>query len=109
MGTAPNKNIERLATALSGIDCHLDCVGKLLDSQRAALIRARVPFTEHVGLSDHEVLSRYAECHVVSFASTMEGFGMPILEANAVGRPVVTSNRSSMPEVAGNAACLVDP
>ena len=34
---------------------------------------------------------------------------MPILEANAVGRPVVTSNISSMPEVAGNAACLVDP
>lgn len=34
---------------------------------------------------------------------------MPILEANAVGRPVITSNRSSMPEVAGSAACLVDP
>ena len=34
---------------------------------------------------------------------------MPIIEANAVGRPVITSNVSSMPEVAGDAACLVDP
>ena len=41
--------------------------------------------------------------------STSEGFGLPIIEANAVGRPVLTSNISSMPEVAGNAACLVDP
>jgi glycosyltransferase involved in cell wall biosynthesis len=41
--------------------------------------------------------------------STYEGFGMPILEANAVGRPVITSNILSMPEVAGNAAHVVNP
>jgi glycosyltransferase involved in cell wall biosynthesis len=45
----------------------------------------------------------------VVFASTYEGFGMPIVEANATGRPVVTSNIGPMPEVAGSAACLVDP
>jgi glycosyltransferase involved in cell wall biosynthesis len=46
---------------------------------------------------------------MVTFASIGEGFGLPIIEANAVGRPVVTSNISSMPEVAGDAGCLVDP
>jgi glycosyltransferase involved in cell wall biosynthesis len=43
------------------------------------------------------------------FASLYEGFGLPILEANAVGRPVITSKLYSMPEVGGNAACYVDP
>ena len=43
------------------------------------------------------------------FASTYEGFGMPIVEANAVGRAVVAGNVCSTPEVASDAACLVDP
>jgi glycosyltransferase involved in cell wall biosynthesis len=109
VGTAPNKNIERLALALTGIDCRLQCLGRLSDSQRAALTAARVRYTEVSGLSSEAVLECYADCDVVSFASTAEGFGLPILEGNAVGRPVVTSNVSSMPEVAGGAACLVDP
>ena len=43
------------------------------------------------------------------FPSQWEGFGLPILEAMACGTPVITSNLSSMPEVAGDAAILVDP
>ena len=43
------------------------------------------------------------------FASTYEGFGLPILEAQATGRPVVTSNLGSMPEAAGDGALMVDP
>jgi glycosyltransferase involved in cell wall biosynthesis len=46
---------------------------------------------------------------MVVFASTYEGFGLPIVEANATGRPVITSNICSMPEIAGSAACFVDP
>jgi glycosyltransferase involved in cell wall biosynthesis len=46
---------------------------------------------------------------MVLFASTYEGFGMPIVEANTVGRPVITSNLLSMPEVAGDAALIVNP
>ena len=43
------------------------------------------------------------------FVSLAEGFGLPILEAQAIGRPVVTSDLSPMRDVAGGAACLVDP
>jgi glycosyltransferase involved in cell wall biosynthesis len=51
----------------------------------------------------------YAEASVFVFPSFAEGFGLPVLEAMACGAPVVTSNRSSLPEVAGSAAELCDP
>ena len=51
----------------------------------------------------------YAEAKVFLYPSLREGFGLPILEAMAFGTPVVTSNISSMPEVAGEAAFLVNP
>lgn len=50
-----------------------------------------------------------AEASVFVFPSLAEGFGLPVLEAMACGAPVVTSNRSSLPEVAGSAAELCDP
>jgi glycosyltransferase involved in cell wall biosynthesis len=51
----------------------------------------------------------YARASVFAFPSLDEGFGMPVLDAMASGVPVVTSNRSALPEVAGDAALLVDP
>lgn len=109
VGTTPNKNIERLAEALRGISCHLHIIGRLSPSQRQALEDNRIQYTLFASLSDTELLQRYRECDMVVFASVYEGFGMPIIEANAIGRPVVTSNVCSMPEVAHDAACLVNP
>jgi glycosyltransferase involved in cell wall biosynthesis len=51
----------------------------------------------------------YSQASIFAFPSLDEGFGMPILEAMAHGVPVITSNCSAMPEVAGDAALLVDP
>ena len=51
----------------------------------------------------------YLRAMIFTFPSLDEGFGMPVLEAMACGLPVVTSNRSALPEVAGDAAILVDP
>jgi len=51
----------------------------------------------------------YAGASVYMYVSLYEGFGLPILEAMSCGCPVITSNVSSMPEVAGDAAILVDP
>ena len=104
-----NKNLNRVAEALRGIPCKLDIVGKLTDRQKQALESNSIDYTAQSGLSDQEMIERYRNCDILVFASTYEGFGMPIIEANATGRPVVTSNIGPMPEVAGKAACLVDP
>lgn len=109
VGTGDNKNVDRLIRALSGIRCTLDIIGLLSPSIKATLKEAGIEYEWAAGLSDIEVAAKYREADVVTFCSTYEGFGMPIIEAQAVGRPVVTSNIEPMSEVARGAACLVDP
>jgi glycosyltransferase involved in cell wall biosynthesis len=60
-------------------------------------------------ISEKDYIHRLQEADIFLFATNFEGFGMPIVEAFACGTPVITSNTSSMPEIAGNAALLVDP
>jgi glycosyltransferase involved in cell wall biosynthesis len=67
----------------------------------------RTTFTGYVDRADLSALYSMAECFV--YPSLYEGFGLPVLEAMACATPVVTSNTSSMPEVAGSAARLIDP
>lgn len=109
VGTSPNKNLERLAEALRGVECTLVVVGELTATQRVCFERHNVRYENYVGIPHEEVVRQYELCDMVVFASLFEGFGMPIVEAQVVGRPVVTSNISSMPEVAGAGAELVDP
>jgi glycosyltransferase involved in cell wall biosynthesis len=71
--------------------------------------RENVRITMMGYVSDSEVLSLYAKADVFVYPSLYEGFGLPVLEAMACGCPVITSNVSSLPEVVGDAALLVDP
>lgn len=109
VGTSETKNLLRVVEALEDIPCHLLIVGRLSNIQEETLRRYRVEFSAIANISDKEMVEIYRQCDILIFASTYEGFGLPIIEANAVGRPVITGNILSMPEVAGNAACLVDP
>jgi len=104
-----NKNLNRVVESLAGISCKLDIVGRLSDAQKALLSKFKIDYTNSFNLTNDEIIQKYKDCDMVVFASTYEGFGMPIVEANATGRPIVTSNICSMPEVAGDAACIVDP
>jgi glycosyltransferase involved in cell wall biosynthesis len=60
-------------------------------------------------VSDEELPLLYAGASVFLFPSLHEGFGLPVLEAMACGTPVVTSNVTSLPEIAGDAAVVIDP
>ena len=60
-------------------------------------------------VADDVLTSLYANCEFLAFPSLYEGFGLPLVEAMAHGKPVLTSNRSSLPEIADGAAVCVDP
>jgi glycosyltransferase involved in cell wall biosynthesis len=109
IGTGANKNIFRLIQALEGLNCSLSIVGKLSQEHKEALEKYKIEYTNGVNLTQTQIIEQYKSCDILSFISTREGFGMPIVEANAVERVVITSKISSMPEIAGDAACFVDP
>lgn len=123
-GIEPRKNLERLVRAfgrLRGLDdVSLVIAGgpvrwfpqavQQLDDAIAALpagVRSRVIRTGYVSQADKVALMTGATLMV--YPSRYEGFGFPVMEAFAAGLPVLTSNVSSLPEVAGDAAELVDP
>ncbi len=109
VGLDPRKNTERIIKAFelssAGKDLKLVLVGQpkymKIKVSRNVRILGRVPFEDLPAL--------YSGAQALIYASLYEGFGLPILEAFACGCPVVTSNISSMAEVAGEAAALVDP
>ena len=109
IGTKPNKNLFRTARALRNIRCRLVIIGKLTDEQKSALNHLDIDYESFFDLPFNEMRRQYEQCDLVCFASTYEGFGMPVIEANAVGRPVVSGKAGAVPEIAADAACLVDP
>ncbi len=115
-----HKNVERLWTAFVRVsaehaDLHLYVCGRWRGEQvewlqRAAKEAGLGARVEHLGyLSAQDQASLYANAAIFAFPSLEEGFGLPVLEAMACGAPVLTSDRSVLPEVAGDAALLVDP
>jgi glycosyltransferase involved in cell wall biosynthesis len=109
VGTKYNKNLERTIEAIKSINCRFVIVGKLTHDQRQLIEKHDIAYVNHVNITEEQLRQLYVEADIVTFVSLFEGFGMPILEAQATGRPVITSNCSSMPEVAGDGAMFVDP
>ncbi|HEY9650559.1 MAG TPA: glycosyltransferase family 1 protein [Coleofasciculaceae cyanobacterium] len=116
----PRKNITTLIAAFNHlkqkykIDHHLILIGQ--KGWRYEPIFSEIersPWKEQIHhlnyLSDETVALFYSKADVFAYPSHYEGFGLPVLEAMTLGAPVVTSNTSSLPEVAGDAALLVDP
>ncbi len=109
IGTLPNKNVLNLIKAIKGMNCTLKLIGELDENLILKLNESKIKFENASGLDDSQIKNEYQKADIVTFCSTYEGFGLPIIEAQAMGKPVVTSNLSPMKEVAGGAAILVDP
>jgi asparagine synthase (glutamine-hydrolysing) len=109
VGTRPNKNVANVVKALRGLPCRLSVIGAMDVATRAELEAAGVSYETGEHLSEDEMVRRYRSADIVCFASLYEGFGMPVLEAQATGRPLITSDIEPMKSIAGGGACLVDP
>ena len=109
VGTKHNKNLERMMEALHGLRVEVQVVGKLPECQRQELLEYGIVFRELGRLTDAELIKAYRDCDLLAFASTYEGFGMPVVEAQQIGRPVLASSIPALSEVAGDGAVLVDP
>lgn len=117
LGTVePRKNLERLIESFELLEepVHLVIAGKLgwkyskiLDQIQNSPKRRFIKLIGYVNEADKPLIIKLAKVFV--WPSLYEGFGLPVLEAMAVGTPVVTSNVSSLPELAGDAAMLVNP
>lgn len=112
----PRKNYVRLIQAVAKLDKHLGLVivGKrgwlyqeIFGEVRRLGVEKRVRFLDYIPAAELPALISGA--HVFAFPSLHEGFGLPVLEAQACGTPVVCSMTSSLPEAAGDGALFVDP
>lgn len=109
IGTGSRKNVERVIEALSDIKCRLYIVGNLSPVQLDLLQKYKIDYINEFDISFSRIVELYEQCTIVSFPSLYEGFGMPIIEANAVGRPILTSKVGAIPEIAKDAAYYVNP
>lgn len=110
IGTKKNKNIPSLVKAIKGMaNIELLIVGDI-DNKLMKLLRTNeICFKSFFNISEKELGHVYGMADILYFASTKEGFGLPILEAQSLGLPVITSKTCAMPYVAGDGAVLVDP
>lgn len=108
VGTRDNKNLPRVIQALEGLNCHLRIIGKLTEENVALLKSIAVDYSNDYNITDEQIVQEYIDADMISFPSLFEGFGMPIVEAQLVGRPVVTSDKEPMKTV-GKGAMLVNP
>ncbi len=113
----PRKNLPRLIRAFCKIANDLDDVKLVIVGKKAWMYEGilsescslpeKIVFTDYVSNEDLVRLYNCAECFV--YPSFFEGFGIPPLEAMACGTPVAVANKTSLPEVVGQAAILFDP
>ena len=108
-GTKENKNLERVLEALQGMDCLLIIVGKMTDHQMALVQQYNICIQNYYDLPFSEIVNLYRKCDIVSFPSTFEGFGMPIIEANVAKRPILVGDIPVLRDIARDSALFVDP
>ena len=108
VGTAERKNLSTVIKALEGSKFHLDIVGELSLEQKELLEKTKIDYTNYVDLDYSELVKLYQKCDIVTFPSSYEGFGMIVIEANVIGRCVITSSIPVIKEIAGDGSYFVE-
>lgn len=109
IGTGAHKNLESLILASRGLAVHLTIIGYPSFTSLQLLSESKISFDVRKDLGLEELVAAYVESDILFFASLYEGFGVPIVEAQRIGRPVITSAFGAMKEVAGDGALFVSP
>lgn len=109
IGTGWHKNLDTLIASVQGINCHLDIVGRPDQLLIERMKELSISYSISTNLSDDEVIQKYKESDILYFVSRSEGFGLPILEAQAMGRPVLTSSTEPTASICGGGALLCNP
>lgn len=107
VGSDPRKNLPRIIEACKSLKTEIDLDLVVIGRPWNNALGQKAKFLGYVERGDMPAL--YSGARTLVYTSIYEGFGLPILEAMSCDCPVVTSNLSSMPEVAGDAAFFVDP
>lgn len=109
IGTLPNKNVINVVKALKGLKCCVKIIGQIDAELMGELQHNQINFEQNFNLTDRKIRDEYSKADIVAFCSIYEGFGLPIIEAQAMRTAVITSNISPLKEVSGGAAVLVNP
>lgn len=109
IGSGWHKNLEGLLESIKDIKCHVEIVGQPEEENMKRLKNYGINYTISHHISVQELIHKYEESDILYFVSRSEGFGMPIIEAQTVGRVVLTADREPTKSVSNGAALLFDP
>ncbi len=106
-GTAPQKNLETTIKALQGMECELRVVREMTEKQKKLAKECGVAYTNVYNLTDEEMTAEYQNADIICMPSLYEGFGAMVIEGQATGRPVITTDLEPMKSISGGAAHLL--
>lgn len=110
LGSKSNKNLHGAINALKYTNIKLTVIGKMSENDISFSRESNITVIQKSNITEEELIACYRNCDFLLFPSFEEGFGLPIIEAQFLKRPVITSNVGCMPEIGGqNAAIYVNP
>lgn len=109
IGCGWNKNLVNVIKAIEEFNIKLRIIGKLTKDQLHILQERNINYSYSSNLTDEDILLEYERCDIISFPSLYEGFGMPVIEGQSVGRVILTSNIEPLVEIGGKGAYYVNP
>lgn len=108
IGTEVNKNLETTLAVIKDMKCKLVVLKPMTEKQKRIAEEYSIEYDNKWGVPYEDVVKEYQQCDVVLFPSSFEGLGVPILEGQAAGRIVITTNKDPMKWVAGNGAVFLN-